>query len=311
MAQWYVKDLSRLTQISVQTLHHYDRIGLLQPSLRQANGYRLYSEKDLLTLQQIIALKFFGFELSQIKQLLAADLDIVEHFTAQSQFLEEQAKAMQKASDTLKTIISDCARNKSIEWETIIKLIEGYRMTRELEKSWVGKALNTQELKEYAKLEQELPMRFTKQEEEQCTKQWDAIVHDIASNLQQDPAGPIGIEIGKRCMEWVGRLYGSEYSGLRIAMWEKGFKAGLGAEEHKLSLASVDWLDKAMKAYHTDRIRSILSHPDQHAEKLWRDLMNEMCGDDQEKIRGIYTAVMQDDQISQAGKDWLKRISHA
>ena len=58
MTHWYVKDLSKLTGISVQTLHHYDRIELLKPSLRLSNGYRVYSEKDLLQLQQIIALKF-------------------------------------------------------------------------------------------------------------------------------------------------------------------------------------------------------------------------------------------------------------
>lgn len=69
MTQWFVKDLSRLTGVSVQTLHHYDRIQLLKPSLRLVNGYRVYSENDLLKLQQIIALKFFGFELSQIKTL--------------------------------------------------------------------------------------------------------------------------------------------------------------------------------------------------------------------------------------------------
>ncbi len=57
MTQWYVKELSKLTHISVQTLHHYDRIGLLKPSLRLANGYRVYSEKDLSKLQQIISLK--------------------------------------------------------------------------------------------------------------------------------------------------------------------------------------------------------------------------------------------------------------
>ena len=59
MTHWYVKTLSKLTGVSVQTLHHYDRIDLLKPSLRLSNGYRVYSEKDLLQLQQIIALKFF------------------------------------------------------------------------------------------------------------------------------------------------------------------------------------------------------------------------------------------------------------
>src|SRR5690348_4237899 len=108
MTQWYVKDLSNLTQVSVQTLHHYDRIGLLKPSVRLANGYRLYSEKDLLKLQQIIALKFFGFQLAQIKTLLAANVDMVDHFSVQSQFLEEKAKSLLEASDALKSIIIDC-----------------------------------------------------------------------------------------------------------------------------------------------------------------------------------------------------------
>ena len=51
MKQWYAKELSQITQVSVSTLHHYDKIGLLKPELRQSNGYRLYSEKDLLKLR--------------------------------------------------------------------------------------------------------------------------------------------------------------------------------------------------------------------------------------------------------------------
>ena len=59
MKGWYIKAFADLTGVSVRTLHHYDKIGLLKPSIRQANGYRLYSEADLLKQQQIIALKFF------------------------------------------------------------------------------------------------------------------------------------------------------------------------------------------------------------------------------------------------------------
>ena len=96
MIQWYVKDLSKLTGVSVQTLHHYDRIDLLKPSLRHANGYRVYSEKDLLKLQQIIALKFFGFELAQIKRLLVGSAGALEHFSVQAKCLEEKANTLLK-----------------------------------------------------------------------------------------------------------------------------------------------------------------------------------------------------------------------
>ena len=88
MTQWFVKDLSKLSGVSAQTLHHYDRIGLLKPSVRLPNGYRVYSEKDLLQLQQIIALKFFGFELSKIKALLTGNAGDLEHFSVQARLLE-------------------------------------------------------------------------------------------------------------------------------------------------------------------------------------------------------------------------------
>lgn len=61
MTQWYVKELSKLTKVSVRTLHHYDKIGLLTPSIRLENNYRVYSEADLLKLQQILALKVLWF----------------------------------------------------------------------------------------------------------------------------------------------------------------------------------------------------------------------------------------------------------
>jgi DNA-binding transcriptional MerR regulator len=102
MAEWYIKDLGKLTGVSVQTLHHYDRIDLLKPSLRLSNGYRVYSEKDLLRLQQIIALKFFGFELSQIKALLAGCAGAIEHFSVQAKLLEQKAMTMLDAVNALK-----------------------------------------------------------------------------------------------------------------------------------------------------------------------------------------------------------------
>lgn len=49
-----VKDVSKLTSISVRTLHYYDEIGLLKPTSCSAAGYRLYDDKALERLQQIL-----------------------------------------------------------------------------------------------------------------------------------------------------------------------------------------------------------------------------------------------------------------
>ncbi|HSW69503.1 MAG TPA: MerR family transcriptional regulator, partial [Gammaproteobacteria bacterium] len=257
MSQWYVKELSQLTGISVQTLHHYDRIGLLEPSVRLDNAYRLYSEKDLLKLQQIIALKFFGFDLSRIKNLLKTDVDMIDHFSIQSKFLEEKAKTLFEASQTLKNIISSCRHNKSIPWKNIIKLIEVYRMTQQLEKTWAGEILTADELKEYARFEHEFKNRFSEKEQKALQQGWEDIVNLVNANLDKNPGSEFGINLGNRCMAWVNAYYGKNHAALRNAIWEKGLKTGKIDEGVSLSQESFEWLDKAISAYFCERVKTV------------------------------------------------------
>ncbi len=119
MKQWYANELSKIAQVSVRTLHHYDRIDLLKPSLRLANDFRVYSETDLLKLQQIIALKVFGFTLTQIKTLLNDDADLIKQLTVQSSFLQQKAKSLLEASKTLEGVISTCKKDGSIAWKKL------------------------------------------------------------------------------------------------------------------------------------------------------------------------------------------------
>jgi DNA-binding transcriptional MerR regulator len=311
MAQWYVKDLGRLTQISVQTLHHYDRIHLLVPSVRLPNGYRLYSEKDLLKLQQIIALKFFGFELAQIKTMLESEVSMLEHFDAQAQCLEKQAKTLHEASQTLKQVITDCSRDKSIQWETIIKLIEVYRMKKELEKTWAGKIFNSQELQDYVSFEQDLKNRFSESELNHFSQQWCALVNETNENLDKEPMSELGIEFGKRCMAWVNKLYGKKYIGLRNAIWIKGFEKGAIDDKSAPSPECVAWLDKAITAYYRGRISTIIGQigkqPDEIVLKQWQVLFEEMYGDEYKPNNVVIEAVMGDDKVSSVVKDWLKQ----
>lgn len=66
-----VKEVANLAGISVRTLHHYDDIGLLHPSNITESGYRLYSQKDLQVLQQILFFKELDFPLKQIKTIIS------------------------------------------------------------------------------------------------------------------------------------------------------------------------------------------------------------------------------------------------
>jgi MerR family transcriptional regulator, thiopeptide resistance regulator len=67
---WSVGELARLTGVTVRTLHHYDRIGLLRPTVRSAAGYRGYDSAELARLQRILAYRELDFGLDEIGRLL-------------------------------------------------------------------------------------------------------------------------------------------------------------------------------------------------------------------------------------------------
>src|SRR5512140_1748609 len=64
-----VGEVAKATGVSVRTLHHYDEVGLLTPSMRSESRYRLYDEGDLLRLLQIKTLRQLGFSLQEIREL--------------------------------------------------------------------------------------------------------------------------------------------------------------------------------------------------------------------------------------------------
>ena len=65
-----VKEVSRITGVSVRTLHHYDAIGLLKPTRVTEAGYRLYDDTALARLQTILLFRELEFPLKEIKELL-------------------------------------------------------------------------------------------------------------------------------------------------------------------------------------------------------------------------------------------------
>jgi len=101
-----VKKLARLAGVSVRTLHHYDQIGLLKPSGRSAAGYRLYAEKDLLHLQQILFYRELGFSLADIQTLLSRpSFDPLRALQEHRLALQRQAERVERLIQTVdKTI---------------------------------------------------------------------------------------------------------------------------------------------------------------------------------------------------------------
>jgi MerR family transcriptional regulator, thiopeptide resistance regulator len=66
-----VKAAAHIAGVSVRTLHHYDQIGLLKPAAHSSAGYRLYDDRDLQRLQQVLFFKELGFDLKEVKRILS------------------------------------------------------------------------------------------------------------------------------------------------------------------------------------------------------------------------------------------------
>lgn len=102
-----IKELAQISGLSVRTLHHYDRVGLLCPARDPQNSYRVYTRKELDRLQQILLFRACGFPLDTIRQLLdSPDFDQAAAFELQKKALLYEQKRLTGMLDTL---------NKSID----------------------------------------------------------------------------------------------------------------------------------------------------------------------------------------------------
>jgi len=246
--KWYVKEFSALTKVSVPTLHHYDAIGLLKPSVRLPNGYRLYSEGDLLKLEQIVALKFFGFSLEKIKVLVGNDEEALSHLKFQINFLDEQIKQLHQARQIAQVIVTEIDTRKTINWDQVASLIKVYQMTKDLRNSWAGKVYTEKELQQFAQVDQQVKQHYTEEARTAFKTLWDDLFAQAEANLDKDPASAIGKKLGMQytlLFKQLKEVY-QDYPEL----WQSictAYEQGKIPNE-VMPKKQTDWLDKAAKA---------------------------------------------------------------
>ena len=86
-----VSEVSRLTGVSVRTLHYYDAIGLLPPTEVTPAGYRLYDEAALYRLQCILLYRELEFSLREISDIMGgSDFDMIKALERQIELLQRK-----------------------------------------------------------------------------------------------------------------------------------------------------------------------------------------------------------------------------
>ncbi|MGP4071593.1 MerR family transcriptional regulator [Piscibacillus sp. B03] len=123
---YQVKEVSELSGVSVRTLHHYDKIGLLKPSNVKENGYRLYNDENLQQLQQILFFKELDFSLQEIKEFLSDEtFDQTEALLNHKTLLEKRKHRLEKLINTIDETIYSMKEGKEMSKK---KMFESFSM---------------------------------------------------------------------------------------------------------------------------------------------------------------------------------------
>lgn len=127
--QWKVGELACATGLTVRTLHHYDKLGLLVPSERTFGGYRLYGETDVRRLYRIVALRRLGLRLDAISALLDDDrVDLSEILRRQLAAVERQLAEARRLRALLTAIRAELDRVDAPSIDHLIKAMEAMTM---------------------------------------------------------------------------------------------------------------------------------------------------------------------------------------
>ena len=126
---WKVGELARRTGLTVRTLHHYDQVGLLQPSRRTAAGHRLYGGEEVARLQQIQSLRRLGFGLDEIGELLdRPEFSPARVVELHLERVREQIRLQQRLCERLEGIAARLRAAETVSADDLIRTIEAMSM---------------------------------------------------------------------------------------------------------------------------------------------------------------------------------------
>jgi MerR family transcriptional regulator, thiopeptide resistance regulator len=171
-----VSEVARLAGVSVRTLHHYDEIGLLRPSGRSQAGYRLYADKDLRKLQQVLFFKELGFPLEEIQRIVNdRAFDLKAGLLMQRQLLIEKSVRIQALIHAVDAALESLERGTAMSKEEMFEVFGDFDPSKyedEVKQRWGETDAYRESKKRTA--------RYKKQDWQQIKAEGEAITQKLA-----------------------------------------------------------------------------------------------------------------------------------
>jgi len=197
-------EFAKRAGVTIRALHHYDRLGLLKPSGRTTAGYRLYTDRDLVRLEQIVALKFIGFPLSQIRELLSRkDLDVAAALRQQRQIIAEKRDHLDRAIRAIERAEKAVSLGEKTDWEPFRKIIEVIQM--QTKKDWMKKYYTEEQLNDLRK-------RWSPEVQAESERGWAELVRDVEAAIARGvrPESDAGLRLAERKQKLIDLFTGGD-----------------------------------------------------------------------------------------------------
>jgi DNA-binding transcriptional MerR regulator len=178
-----VGELARRTGLTVRTLHHYDAIGLLKPSLHTEAGYRVYTAGDIARLQQVLSLRQLGFSLDEIHGCLDrpafSPLEVIGLHLAR---LRGQIESQRKLCERLEALAAHLRAAGEVSADEFLHTIEDMTMLETIAEKYFTP--------EQRKLIAESRERAGQETLERMQEEWAELIALIRAEMDQgtDPA---------------------------------------------------------------------------------------------------------------------------
>jgi len=129
-----IGEIAKQAGVTVRTLSYYDKEGLLTPSSESEGGYRLYTDKDMITLIQILMLKELGFPLSEIKKHLAkldTPEDVRVMLTEQASHIRKKIEALTELLEAMESLNVEIAQIEKVNFKKYADILLNLQMKNE------------------------------------------------------------------------------------------------------------------------------------------------------------------------------------
>lgn len=116
--------------ITVRTLQYYDKEGLLSPSAESEGGRRLYTDKDFVTLHQIVSLKSLGFSLEDIKHRLISletPTDVANALTEQADDIRRKIEQLTASLTAMEQLKAEVLQMQTVNFKNMQTLLSIYK----------------------------------------------------------------------------------------------------------------------------------------------------------------------------------------